>query len=170
MNSRQISSILQSTLGDKCYGVYASDQLPEKIETYPAGFVMNIDPSDRPGSHWVAVYIDTNQRGEYFDSYGREPTEPALWKLLDTNCIAWGHNKKHIQGFLSSVCGHYSIYFLINRAKGLSMNEIVGKFTEKHEENDFLITEWINDNFDLSTDTYNIDFIVNQICHALFSP
>ena len=33
--------------------------------------VFNLDPSYKPGSHWVAVYIDRNGLPEYFDFFGR---------------------------------------------------------------------------------------------------
>ena len=38
------------------------------------------------------------------------------------------------------------------------------KFTQNYEENDNLITDWVNDTFELDTNTYNIEFLVNQIC------
>ena len=49
-------------------GVYAIDEM-KLIETvsYPSSFVINLDPSYKPGSHWVAVYFDRNGIGEYFD-------------------------------------------------------------------------------------------------------
>ena len=169
MNSTQISSILHSTIESSFWGVCASDKLPKQINKYPVGFVMNVDSSDQPGSHWVAVYIDRHQQGNYFDSYGYKPSVSVLSHFLNANCRSWQCNNKQIQGYLSSVCGHYCIYFLIQRAKGVSRGEIGAKFVERYTENDFLLTEWINDNFELTTDTYNADFILNQVCRALFS-
>ena len=37
-------------------GVYASDQLPETVR-YPCAMVLNTDPADEPGEHWVATYF-----------------------------------------------------------------------------------------------------------------
>ena len=52
-------------------GVFSSDHLPTK----PRLLVSNTDPSDMPGEHWVAIYVDDDGRyGEYFDSLGRRPT------------------------------------------------------------------------------------------------
>ena len=76
MNSRQLRWILS---GDKFTklsfkGVYAIDEM-KLINTvpYPSSFVINLDPSYKPGSHWVAVYFDRNGEGEYFDSFSRYP-------------------------------------------------------------------------------------------------
>ncbi len=68
---------------------------------------------------------------------------------------------------MSSVCGHYCLYFLINRWMNVPMEDILQKFTENGEENDMLITDWVNETFDMSTDTYDFEFLVNQICIAM---
>ena len=44
-----------------------------KTVSYPSSDVINLDPSYKPGSHWVAVYFDRNGEGEYFNSLGRYP-------------------------------------------------------------------------------------------------
>ena len=72
MNNRQLRWILS---GDKFFrGVYAIDEI-ELIKTvsYPSSFVINLNPSYKPGSHWVAVYLEKNGVGEYFDSFARYP-------------------------------------------------------------------------------------------------
>jgi hypothetical protein len=170
MNSRQIFTLLHSTIPKQFYGVFPSDQLPSKVAVFPACFVNNTDPSGKPGSHWVAIYIDSNKRGEYFDSYGRPPEILAIKSFLNEYSECWGYNEKRLQGLFSSVCGHYCIYFILQRAFGTPMSSFLDKFSsEEYEENDHLITEWLNENFELDTDAYNIDFIVNQVCHALFN-
>ena len=37
---------------------------------FPYGFVANTDPSTEPGTHWVAFYFPSRDKGEFFDSYG----------------------------------------------------------------------------------------------------
>ena len=38
------------------------------------GIVFNLDPHDKPGSHWVSMFTDMTNGGIYFfDSYGHEP-------------------------------------------------------------------------------------------------
>ena len=74
MNSRQLRWILS---GDKFTklsfrGVYAIDEMKWiKTVSYPSSFVINLDPSYKPSSHWVAVYFDQNGVSEYFDLFAR---------------------------------------------------------------------------------------------------
>jgi hypothetical protein len=52
-------------------GVFSSDMLPPNHRL----LVCNTDPSTRPGQHWIAIYVDENRCGEYFDSFGQSPNE-----------------------------------------------------------------------------------------------
>lgn len=161
MDTRQIAVILRNTTN--FLGVFPSDKLP-KAKT-PFTLVANTDPSDRPGTHWVAIHV-ANGKAEYFDSYGMGPSIPTIRRFLKQfkKCQ---YSKKQIQGFLSSVCGHYSVYYLWYRSQEISMKDILGRFSDNLEENDELITQWLNDNFKMDTDTYDVHFIVNQICSAM---
>ena len=77
MNTSQIGAVLKNLSFTKSsfQGVYPSDRLPKEIEDYPVALVANVDPHDKPGSHWCAFYIDENQDGEFFDSYGQAPQD-----------------------------------------------------------------------------------------------
>ncbi len=164
MNSIQISSILKQNLGEGFRGVFSSNQLPPKPKG-PCAIVVNTDPSTEPGSHWVAIFVARNGNAEYFDSYG---LKPQVMEILDfvKRFKKCQYSKKCLQGMMSSVCGHYCVYFAIQRWKNISMENIVHKFSEDLDENDEMITEWLNENFDLNTETFNVDFIINQICRA----
>lgn len=48
--------------------VFPSDKLPI-INTYTAGPIANTHPQDQPGTYWVAIYFDSPQESEFFDSY-----------------------------------------------------------------------------------------------------
>ena len=73
MNTLQIERLLKKDLKSKTIfkKVCALDQLEKP--TFPSAYVINSDPSSKPGEHWVAVYFDKRGRGEYFDSYGLPP-------------------------------------------------------------------------------------------------
>jgi len=72
MNTTQINCALKSNRIFR--GVFARDQLENvSLDRYPIAFVVNTDKSSGPGEHWVAIFIDQNGRGYYFDSYGRPP-------------------------------------------------------------------------------------------------
>jgi hypothetical protein len=107
---------------------------------------MNTDPSNKPGTHWVAVYCD-----EYFDSYGRPSKRNKKY------------NPVRIQGTLSSACGQYCVYYLCHRIRGRSMNDIVKDFSYDYALNDMCVTEYINRNFDLNMKTYDS---LLQICKS----
>jgi hypothetical protein len=53
--------------------VLPSDRLPHEIRKRPSGYILNTDPSDKPGSHWVAMYFTEDGKGEFWDSYGQAP-------------------------------------------------------------------------------------------------
>ena len=74
MNSKQLHWILSNdkVTSRNFKGVYALDEIKHIQQiTFPSAYVFNLDPSYKPGVHWVAVYIDRKGRPEYFDSFGR---------------------------------------------------------------------------------------------------
>ena len=46
------------------------------------------------------------------------------------------------------------------------MNSIVNDFSDDYVLNDLCVTEFINRNFDLNTETYELDNIISQISKA----
>ena len=164
MNTKQLQYILKTCSLVPFSGIFPSDKLPVKKINFPAALLANTDPQSKPGKHWVAFYIDHDGFGEYFDSYGRPPHVQQFSKFLNKNCDDWLHNTQQIQGPLSAVCGQYCLYFLLHRAHDIPLKTILGAFDRKNlVENDQLVTEYINENYDMDFDTYDLDFIVNQI-------
>ena len=75
MNTQQIKRALEhnpKTVKRFC-GVFAADQLPKSLSTFPCGFVANTDPSTEPGTHWVVFHFPNHKTCEFFDSYGQQP-------------------------------------------------------------------------------------------------
>ena len=64
MNTVALDHILRTDVyvRDVFGGVYASDKLPVQVDKYPKAYVVNVDPSDRPGSHWVAFYFSSSKK------------------------------------------------------------------------------------------------------------
>jgi hypothetical protein len=91
------------------------------------GIIFNLDPHDKPGSHWVCAYIDLVKKAAYYyDSYGFEPC-PEIRRLLrrcrEQGCkqIVWNdirHQRK------SSECGTYCLYVIISLLKGATFGEV----------------------------------------------
>ena len=53
-------------------GVFSRDTLPSTINGL---LVCNTDPHGKPGEHWIAMCINDDGHGEYFDSFERPPTK-----------------------------------------------------------------------------------------------
>jgi hypothetical protein len=85
MNTRDIDRFVRGACRGVFQGVYSIDTLPET----PRLLVCNTDPSYKPGQHWVALYVDSRRRGEYFDSFGRKP--PAIIEHYMNNIASIGY-------------------------------------------------------------------------------
>lgn len=146
------ASLKTNTLTRECVGgVVALDLLPRKehIKYNEHGitfFIVNLDTSDKPGSHWVAILISPVREiyNEYFDSYGlKPPTEIADY--LDNNYIM---QSKCLQSFQSTICGQWCIFYVWHRCRGYTLSDITSKFRGKTlSENDVFINRIINDEF-----------------------
>jgi len=169
MNDGQIESLIgydpiASTLFQ---GVFSADRLPQN-PPLPCCLIANTDPESRPGSHWVAFYIDGNGIGEYFDSYGRPPTVQAFKDFLQKNTADWIHNDRLLQGVLSSTCGQYCIFYLLHRCRSVPMSDIVTMFNE-HEraDNDVAVNKYLCQYFNVDLNAYDVGFIVKQIAKVM---
>lgn len=113
MDTNQIEQVLrQDPYAETIFsGVFARDQLPKTVQ-YPCAMVLNTDPADEPGEHWVALYLDENCQGEYFDSYGIPPPPCFKW-YMKRHSTQWIWNQIPLQDVWTSACGHFCIYYLI---------------------------------------------------------
>jgi hypothetical protein len=102
------------------------------------GIVINTDPHDGPGQHWVAVFCDIRPELEYprftyFDSYAFTP-EPEIKRLMKRWKDQWDATKIHSKPmkltynktrhqYKDSECGMYCLYFHYACLMSLSMEE-----------------------------------------------
>lgn len=166
MNTAQIIHALQQDpiTSKKFCGVFPSDKLPQMIDKYPCGFVANTDPSSEPGTHWVAFYFSSEQKGEFFDSYGQSPHyyKNSFGDFLKSH--KWEFNTRKLQSDWSDVCGLYCIFYLSHRARGHSMNKIVQLFTNDTMLNDAKVSQFVKSHFRVLLTKYSN---VNQCCKKL---
>ena len=143
MNTGQIENLLRSDckLSLTFDGVYASDRIPS-MTGITTELVVNEDPSSKPGSHWVAIRIE-NQNAEYFDSYGRPPSVVNIVNFLNRNSKSWTFNTKELQALGSSVCGHYCVWFLSQRARGKTMRDVQSQFSNNANLNDVTVEKLV---------------------------
>ena len=123
------------------YGLYPANKI-HRLSSLPALIVCNTDTSSRPGEHWIVLYVDGNRRGEYFDSMCRFPTK-RFKIFLDVNCTAWIWNEKQLESVISKFCGHYCIFYCLNRCRGVDVREVAKMFTKDTIPNDSLVHNFV---------------------------
>jgi len=124
-------------------GVYAADEITDLPNKKKMGFVMNLDKSNKKGSHWVAVYIDTDKDRsvEYYDSYGDEPSKDFMKKIKEVidridpdTYLKFKVNKIKQQSSNSNNCGIFAIKFLMDRFQGKKFVDCTGYSDVKNGE------------------------------------
>ncbi len=151
MNTGQIVQALEQDLvTSKMFcGVFPSNKLPQTVIKYPCGFVANTDPSNKPETHWVAFYFPTEEKGEFFDSYGQPPSfyTDSFGDFLNKHSYEWTFSTCKLQSAWSSVCGQYCVFYLSHKARGYSMNKIVQLFSNNTTLNDTKVSHFVKTHF-----------------------
>ena len=141
MNADQLRQVLMhDDLTRKGFlGVYSSDQIPLNYIPVkrPVMFVANTAPSNHPGKHWVAFFYPPFGEPEFFDSFGKSPSYHRL------TFQKFMYNRKGLQSFDSDVCGYYVLLYLIQRSRGITMKDIIDKFSNNRDCNDVAVTHFI---------------------------
>jgi len=127
-------------------GVISADEIGSLPKHLPIGFVLNLDPSDKPGSHWVSIYIDGDSIN-YYDSFGDEPTNQIkndIQKYLKSMKIPvllkFKVNKVKDQSPTSFHCGYFAIRFLDEMFRGIPFS-VATNFKDNHKEGERVIQE-----------------------------
>ena len=101
-------------------GVFASDKLPDvTCEIRPWCLILNTDPKNQPGTHWLACYAPLVSGIELFDSFG---FSPSMYNLEFFDPL---HSSYCLQSPSTSVCGHYCIVYIYLRSPNYSFSDIV---------------------------------------------
>lgn len=93
-------------------GVFPSDKLPLVLKK-PSTFIINLDPSYKEGSHWVAVNFDKIGNSHYFDSYGRPPDGNIVSFLERFSPRGYTYSINKYQDDYSSSCGYFCVLFVL---------------------------------------------------------
>lgn len=123
MNTFQLNCVLNCdhVLKHMAKDVLAADQLPKaQLRQFPSAYIVNTEPSNMEGKHWVAFYFDSNGNGEFFDSYGNSPQSynRTFLTFVLQNASKYRYNDIKLQNDDSDVCGQYCVYFLLFKARG----------------------------------------------------
>ena len=117
LTNRQLDRMLRP-MGSIYKGTFPSDHLPNcKDFTYPYCIIANTDCSHLGGTHWVAMYFDSEGNGHYFDSFGMQPPRNKWLDFLTRNSRSghWNMQRRKIQSEWSPFCGQYASYYLMAR-------------------------------------------------------
>lgn len=107
-------------------GIVARDILCQ-IDKKPQYVVCNTDILSGQGEHWVVFYFPADGSVEMFDSLGKNISEypsefGAFVNKFASRCTL---SHKRIQPPHTSLCGHYCLYYIMFRCRGVSMKFIV---------------------------------------------
>ena len=144
----------QCVVNELC-NINIENMLKKKI--YKIGVVYNLDPHDKPGSHWVASYMDLKKNIFYFfDSYGTSPPSQitVLIERLQEQAKSLGKTLEYDYSkirhqYENSECGVYSLYFIIQLLEGkktfnqLQSSRIPDQFVNNKREEYFIKPESI---------------------------
>ena len=67
LDTGQLNSVLSRALGSAFGGTHPRDLIPHRLRPYEKAIVVNTDPHDKPGTHWVCLHV-VPPEVEYFDS------------------------------------------------------------------------------------------------------
>lgn len=150
LNTMEINELMKQMMEknkidlDIFKGTFARDQIDDVPvnKDKPTAFILNTDPSTKPGEHWVAVYFDPtgNATMEYYDSYGYVCPRDIVIKLkrmIDKvnpeTLIRFKENMIRNQGD-SNNCGYFAAMFLLARLSGYKWKFCTGFLDLREEE------------------------------------
>ena len=110
-------------------GVFAADRLPRAGPK--GGYIVNTDPHDRPGRHWLGLWVDKNAC-QVMDSYGlplRVYDDPDLHLWLSQFATVV-RGDKTLQALDSMACGHYALQYLKAQANGMDLSEFLSLWSD----------------------------------------
>ncbi len=165
MDTVQLKRIIasDSEMKEYCLGVFPSNGIPTGRV---GGMIVNEDTSTQPGSHWVGIFIHQNNEAEHFDSYGRHVTGPIAHVLKQFDVT---RNDVQVQAPLSSCCGQHTVYYLYHRCRDVPFMDIVESYSKDLAANDEMVTQFVNQEFNMDEPTSDFEFLQTQISRALQS-
>ena len=161
MDDFTINKILSNKVTkDSFIGVFSSDTLhflcPDRY------YVVNLDTSQQPGSHWIAIKISKSKcKNEYFESHGLGPPTVCFKKFMKYNYI---YNSKRLQHSLSTTCAQWCIYCIWRKCQGWSLRNILKPcYSKNFLINDHVLNLVVNNNSKINRKVIDKEFVKIQI-------
>ena len=136
---QSLHALFRCTAFKNSFHVIANDEMKFiQFVNLPKAIIQNVQDGEKPGIHWVAYFVRELPRGQedtdgnriiwdFFDSYGKTPDFYPLNTPPGRMC---SFNENVFQSPFSSLCGHFCIYFLYNRANGIFFSRILQLLSE----------------------------------------
>ena len=126
MDDFTINKILLSNKVTKDSFIGFSHLIPCPSYAQTGYYVVNLDKSQQPSSHWIAIKTSKSKcRKEYFDSYGLGPPTVHFKKFMKYN---YTYNSKRLQHSLSTTCAQWCRYYIWRKCQGWSLRNILKPF------------------------------------------
>ena len=108
---------------NKYLGCYASDQIP--IFQDKTFIILNTDPADKIGKHWVVLFKEKNNCYEFFDPLGNSPKNYKFKNF--PNFAKLKYSSKILQNPFKNACGYYCLYYVFFKTRGYNLEDIFEK-------------------------------------------
>lgn len=124
--------------------IYPVDELPSFVKHYPIFIVLNTHPHNLNGEHWKVIFIRKDRRAEVFDSLAL-PLNIPTQQWLRKHTRQWKSNARAFQHPLSSTCGAFVLYFILNRLRVQRFESVTDKFSYNLHCNEKFIRKFYNE-------------------------
>lgn len=169
MNTSELLNVLMSHPVTKRHlgGIVASDQLPERNSSTDNDkyYIINLDPSTEPGSHWVACFLFKDKDDLYFDSYGFPPFVPHIIRFLSSSNFSF--NTTPVQDPLSTSCGQWCLLFVWWTLCGWGMDSFIKHYDRKFGlHNEARLEMFLKTVFDFDKTMFDGEFFLKQMSRS----
>lgn len=132
-------------------GTCSSDTIPKSLKK-DHFIICNTDLSTGPGQHWYCVLKTENNTLECFDSLGIDHVKKEFLRnnFNFHNIDEIEYNVTSLQPDDSISCGHYVLFFLIQRShnKDLDFTDFLNEiFTVSKTDNEKVVEQFFKDHF-----------------------
>lgn len=142
---------------------YSADSLPPgpRLDK-PCAYVANTANWNEHGEHWVCFFFPKKGLPEYFDSFGLD-VPLSFREFLGSNYL-FKKNNSMIQSPFTSTCGQHVIYYIWQRCRGMTMEQILKLYCDSDFLlNDVVVNALVKQNFALNVEVIDIKFIETQL-------
>ena len=145
LTTNQLLFFIKHNCRTKCrfVGVFSINNLPKYL-TKNSCLIFNSDPTSKPGSHWLALFMNSNKEMEFFDSYGLNASFYKLTKKNLPSHYSLKCNITQLQDLYSTKCGYFCLYYIYYKVRQYKLENIFENlFKNNLQQNDALITRLV---------------------------